>query len=168
MTTNQGLPFTFSVAGTPRPQPRPRFVGGRAVSTAEPKAKLWRLAVDRAVRAALANTQASLPLFRGAVRLRCVFTFKPPPGKQDRLGSPHTHKPDASNLLKLIEDVMEDAAVFANDSAVSAPAPEKWWGSQPGVVVIVESAADERRAEPIAAASSSPPDWLLSGLGLAD
>lgn len=159
--------FTFSVAGTPRPQPRPRFVKGRVVSTADPKAKLWRLAVERAVEHALALRGDPLPLFRGAIRLRCIFTFAPPASAAHRISHPHTQKPDASNLLKLVEDVMEDCGVFANDSKIARPEPEKWWGRNPGVVVMVETMDDERRAEPVSAASVSPPSWLLAGLGLA-
>lgn len=139
--------LVVTVAGTPRPQPRPRFVKGRVVSTADPKAKLWRAAVDRAVRLAISASQRATPLFTGPVRLHAVFTFAPPKGHEYRMDLPHTHKPDASNLLKLVEDVMEAAGVFGNDSQVSAPAPVKWWGTKPGVSIVVEDASDERRAE---------------------
>ena len=150
--------FVFNVAGTPRPQPRPRFVGGRVVSTADPKAKLWRLAIDRACRAAIKASQRALPLFDGAVRLYVVFTFVPPASQMQRIGTPHTHKPDASNLLKLVEDVMEAAGVFANDSKISRAEPVKWWGAEPGVQVLVECASEDRRA--VRADEAAAPAWL--------
>src|SRR3546814_11105459 len=48
----------FSVTGMPRPLPRPRFVRGRRmpVSIADPKAKLWKLAVERAVDEMMRNS----------------------------------------------------------------------------------------------------------------
>ena len=45
-----------------------------------------------------------------------VFTFVPIASRPELLGTPHTHKPDASNILKLVEDVMESCGVFKNDS----------------------------------------------------
>jgi Holliday junction resolvase RusA-like endonuclease len=153
-------PFVFSVAGTPRPQPRPRFVKGRAVSTANPKAKLWRAAVERAARAAVAARGDALPLFRGAVRVTLVFTFLPPAGAMERVGTLHTHKPDADNISKGVLDLMERAGVFKNDSQVALGPPEKWWGLSPGVSVLVEDVSAERREEPGAPARMSAPDWL--------
>ena len=157
-------PLIFTVHGTPRPQPRPRFVKGRVVSTASKGAKLWRLAVERSVRQAIADSGRVAPLFSGAVRLVCTFTFEPPSGAQSRIGQPHIQKPDASNLLKLVEDVMETAGVFGNDCQVSRPDVAKWWGERASLTVLVEDASTERRAP--SAASAVPPDWLRAGLGL--
>lgn len=156
--------LTFFVTGTPRPQPRPRFTNGRVVSTAEPKAKLWRIAVDRAVRLALEQRGGYVPAFGGAVRLTCAFTFVPPAGARDRLGKPHTHKPDASNLLKLIEDVMEAAGVFANDSQIADVRPQKWWGDKPGVVVLVEPFV-ALKVEPSISRGGAIPEWLHPARG---
>jgi Holliday junction resolvase RusA-like endonuclease len=151
--------LTFSVRGTPRPKARPRFIRGRAVTTTKPKEKLWRLAVERAAKAAVANRGDPIPLFRGAVRVRMVFTFEPPVGKGDRLGTPHTHKPDAENCSKLVLDAMERAGVFKNDSQASQAPPEKWWGERAGVVVIVEPIDHERRPSP-SSIGCPRPDWL--------
>lgn len=156
--------LVFTVHGTPRPLPRGRYVGGRVVSVADPKAKLWRLAVDRAVRKAIADSGRAVPLFSGPVRLTICFEFAPPASKRERIGQPHTHKPDASNLLKLVEDVMETAGVFKNDSQVNAPVVTKWWGECAGMQVLVEDASEERRAP--SRADVAPPDWLMQGLGL--
>lgn len=155
------IPFAFNVYGTPRPLPRGRHTGGRVVSIASRLAKLWRSAVERAVRSAIADSQRAAPLFRGAVRVTCVFVFKPPARQAHRIGQPHTFKPDASNLLKLVEDVMEAAGVFGNDCQISEPRPSKVWGNRPGVSVIVEDVSDARLA-PATATAAEPPEWLRS------
>lgn len=151
--------FVFHVTGTPRPQPRPRFINGRVVSTADAKAKLWRIAIDRAVRAAIKASGRAVPLFDGPVKLQCVFTFAPPASQRQRIGQPHTHRPDASNLLKLLEDVMESAGVFGNDSQIVRAEPVKWWSPSPGVAVLIEDASEDRQA-PMASVEGAAPDWL--------
>jgi len=151
-------PLTFSVFGTPHSQPRPRFVKGRVISTASPKVKLWRDFVERSTKAALALRGGALPAFLGPVRVRMIFTFEPPKAAPGRIGTPHTMKPDADNLAKLIMDVMERAGVFKNDSQASAAPPEKWWGARAGVSVVVESMEGEVRCDPRSAISA--PDWL--------
>jgi Holliday junction resolvase RusA-like endonuclease len=151
--------FFFRVDGTPRPQPRPRKVKGRFVSTVDPKAKLWRTAVTQACRAAIADSRRPRPLFAGPIRLAIVFTFRPPSSAPERIGTPHTLKPDASNLLKLVEDVMEECGVYRNDCEIAAPAPEKWWGRRPGVAVTVAQIATSQR-QSVDYGSRQPPDWL--------
>lgn len=157
-------PFVFHVTGTPRPLPRGRHVKGRVVSVADPKAKLWRTAVERAVRLAVVQSGRAVPLFAGAVRLHCTFVFAPPASQAQRIGTAHTHKPDASNLLKLVEDVMEAAGVFRNDSQVAEPIAIKRWGERAGLMVLVEDMSDDRPA--VMAGDASPPDWLMQALGL--
>lgn len=159
-------PFTFSAAGTPRPKSRPRFVKGRVVSTASAHEKLWRLAVERAVVAAVVNSGRAVPLFAGPVVLRCRFTFEPPASEPGRIGTPHTLKPDTDNLEKLVADAMERAGVFRNDSQVVCATTEKWWGVRAGVAVVVEPVGAEP-APVTASVDPSPPDWLMQGLGLA-
>lgn len=148
--------LVFSVAGTPRPQPRPRFVKGRVVSTADPKAKLWRLAVERAVKVAL--DQRTLPAFDGPVRLSAIFMFEPPPGCLPRVGTAHANKPDADNLAKLLQDVMESNGVLKNDSQIVDAQISKRWDVRAGVAVMVEDISEERRAP--TSPAGEPPAWL--------
>lgn len=152
--------FVFHVAGTPRPQPRPRFIKGRAVSTASPKAKLWRTAVERAIKCAISASQRATPLFTGPVRVFATFAFEP--ASPDLIDKPHTHKPDGDNLMKLIQDVMERCGVVKNDSQIARVEPVKWWGSKPGVAVLIEDASEDRRA-PIAPTAADAPGWLTGG-----
>lgn len=151
--------FTFTVWGTPRPKARARNVGGRVVSTTGKKEKLWRSVVERTVKEAVKLRGEPAPLFRGAVRVRMVFFFKPPASAMDRVGKPHTHKPDAENCSKLILDAMERQGVFKNDSQASAAPPEKWWAPRAGVVVTVEP-IDHERCPLVIQPEGDAPDWL--------
>jgi Holliday junction resolvase RusA-like endonuclease len=141
--------LVFNAYGTPRPQPRPRFVGGRAVSTANPKAKLWRAAVERAVKEVVANGRRATPLFTGPVRVRCTFRFT---GASSRA--------DCDNLAKLVMDVMEAAGVFANDRQVVELIANKMHGcARAGVAVMVEDMSEE--AAPGSVDPLGPaPGWL--------
>lgn len=153
-------PFTFSVRGTPRPKARPRFIKGRVVTTATRHEKLWRTAVQRAAKAAVALRGDPAPLFAGAVRVRMVFMFEPPGAERQRLGTPHTHKPDKDNLEKLVLDAMEKAGVFKNDSQVADGPVEKWWGERAGVTVLVEQIDAPARTP--SAVAAEPPGWLAA------
>lgn len=158
-------PLLFEARGTPRPKARARNIGGRMVSTTGKLEKLWRSAVDRAIARAVANRGDPTPLFTGAVRVRMVFTFLAPPNKPERVGQPHTFKPDADNLAKTVLDRMERGGVFKNDSQVAQCPVEKWWGRRFGVVVTVEPIETERLNAP-SSVETAAPDWLLDGLGL--
>lgn len=148
----------FEARGTPRPKARARNVNGRMVSTTGKLEKLWRGAVDRAIARAVDNRGDALPLYSGAVRVRMVFTFLAPDNKPERIGTPHTPKPDADNLAKLVLDRMERGGIFKNDSQVAQQPSEKWWGKRFGVVVTVEPIESERAGP--SSVQLSAPDWL--------
>lgn len=152
--------FTFSVRGTPRPKTRPRWVKGRMVSTANPHEKLWKKAVERAAFAAAIYRGDPLPLFGGACRVDMVFTFEPPKGSSDRLGKPHTLKPDKDNLEKLVLDAMVRARVFGDDSQVAGGDVVKLWGERAGVAVVVTELANQPAQAPTGAAAGDAPAWL--------
>lgn len=153
--------FTFSCFGTPRPKSRPRFIRGKTVSTANPHEKLWKKGVERACLAAVLWNSDHLPIFRGPVRVRMVFTFEPPLPERARIGTPHTLKPDADNISKLVLDAMVKTKVLADDSLVAALPVEKWWGERAGVVVIAEP-MDGQPAQAPSAAEPGCPDWLAT------
>lgn len=150
----------FTVAGTPRPKTRPRFVKGRVVTTANPHEKLWRKWVERAAFSAVMHRGDPVPVFRGPVRVRMVFTFEPPRRERERIGTPHTHKPDTDNLAKLVMDAMQRAGVFHDDALVAQCPVEKWWGERAGVVVLTELID----AAPVAPSVAEPdaPGWLTA------
>jgi Holliday junction resolvase RusA-like endonuclease len=157
---NDESSLTFSVRGTPRPKTRPRFVRGKVVTTANPHEKLWRKAVERAAFAAAICRGDPMPLFTGPVRVNMVFTFEPPKSERQRLGTPHTHKPDKDNLEKLVLDAMVKVRVLADDSQVAGGDVVKLWGERAGVALVVEQIDAEPAQAPTSAAEGEPPAWL--------
>ena len=87
-TADESLAIMLTISGRPRPQPRPRFVGGRVVSTADRKVLLWRSCVAKAAEAAMADMgPGGLPAWLGGpVRLQATFMFET--GKRALWGSP--------------------------------------------------------------------------------
>lgn len=125
--------IALHVNGTPRPQPRPRFVGGRVVSTASRHAKFWRNSVMREARVALDRVGPA----RGDVELDATFYFETP--RAERHGKPHTARPDADNLVKLVMDVLADAGILPKgDAVVARVISSKLWAAQPGAVIVLK------------------------------
>lgn len=134
----------LSVHGVPRPQPRPRFVKGVAVSTANKKVGLWREGVRRAVREAVERAGWRVQGDRG---LDLAMTFRMPPsegvkGKGKVAGAPATTRPDADNLAKLVMDMMQEAGAFGHgndpDALVTSLTVRKLWAGgeyPPGVTI---------------------------------
>lgn len=149
----------FRVHGTPRPQPRPRVIRGRAVSTADPKARLWRHAIWQEIQRTVTLRPARAPLWHGPLAIEMTFIFKPPPNSPDRIGQAHTHRPDGDNLAKAAIDVMQDANIFTDDSQVAELKVTKLWGEKPGVIVHVRPMAAQRAA-PVDFGGLQPPSWL--------
>lgn len=155
-------PFVFRINGTPRPKARPRFVKGRVVTTAKETEKLWKNWLMRAVKDAVANRGDPAPLFSAAVRVTMCFTFEPPASARDRIGKPHTHKPDKDNLEKLVLDVMVKAGVLKDDSLVADGPVQKVWGERAGVIVLTEQIDAELQPAPATATEDDPPAWLAA------
>lgn len=148
--------FIISIAGTPRPQPRPRFVRGQRhpVSTADPKAKLWRLAIERGLNGVLEGRPR--PIFNGAVKVTLTFSYETAIASD--IGRHIQRRADVDNLSKLALDVMERAGMFKNDRQVAELEAVKLWAVMPGLVIEVQSLelAEPRTVGPVA----TRPDWL--------
>jgi len=154
-------PLTFSVFGTPRPQQRPRKVRGRWVSTTNPKLQLWRDAIERACKLALANRGDPLPLFpKGAVSVSMRFTFAAPASAPERVGTDHTQKPDLDNCIKACWDVLELCRVFSNDSQVSRGPVGKVWGVRAGLSVEIAPSVGRNGPPDRDAIAGGMPRWL--------
>ena len=50
----------------------------------------------------------------------------------------HTIKPDASNVLKAVEDALQ-GVLFRDDSQIASVMIDKWYGSEPRVIVEVRA-----------------------------
>lgn len=130
------------VAGIPRPLPRPRFVPGRRrpVSIADPKARAWAGRVEAACRAA--PRMGAGPI---AVRVWCYF----PTDKRERWGRPHTARPDADNLVKMMLDCAERAGTLPRgDAKVARLEAEKLWAKAGGAVMELRPWRAESGANP--------------------
>lgn len=125
--------FHAYVYGTPRPQPRPRFVNGRVVSTASKSVKLWRALLFHEFR----NLHRGMPAIVDPVRVDLIFSLK---SKQDRWGKPHAIRPDIDNLSKLALDILKKAGVLADDCLVTCGETRKSWARYGGVEVVIKPA----------------------------
>jgi Holliday junction resolvase RusA-like endonuclease len=117
VSTPSGL--VIDVSGVVRPQPRPRMVKGKVVSTTG-QAKRWKAAVLAAMDEVAIAQQGfvELPL-TGPVQLALVFRH----GTVDPLlwGKPRiaVRNKDADNLAKLIMDAAVDAQLIGDDGQVA-------------------------------------------------
>jgi len=139
--------LTFSVAGVPKPQPRPkaqvRRIGGRSMAhiyTPSTGCKEWRDAVAAGCRLAFRDE----PLTAG-MRVRIVV-YTPRPQRLCKKSSPEgpvpmieTGKGDADNYAKAVLDAIE-GILFVNDAQVYSLKCDKFYaakGCRPGAVVKV-------------------------------
>lgn len=78
----------------------------------------------------------------GALCLQIDFTFpwrKSEPQKRLVLGRvPHTSKPDCSNLVKMIEDVLTKLGFWKDDSQIASLTVTKAWGDKVGIAVRID------------------------------
>src|SRR3546814_20194832 len=103
------------------------------VSIADPKAKLWKLAVERAVDEMM-HTSGLPGWISGPVRVDMVFCMPTP--QADRWGQPHTAKPDLDNVAQMVCDCMERAvALPRGDSPFSMGETRKAGAESGGVCV---------------------------------
>ena len=109
---------SFSVIGTPAPQPRPRMTrAGRTYNP--PSADAWKQAVREEW------TSLNSPAFLNGLRLRLSFLLPRPASHYTSKGAltksaplKAVAKPDVDNLAKAVMDALENAGAFANDCAV--------------------------------------------------
>lgn len=129
------------VAGTPKPQPRPRRAGNRKGVYTPDTAKDWKMAI-------LAAMVGQNHMVDGPVRCKLTFLMPRPKRlyrkKDDMFEIPHTTKPDIDNLMKAVYDAMTQAGVWKDDSVVYMSESRKCYHAkdgQPGVWIEVESDA---------------------------
>jgi len=121
---------SFVCLGTPRPKARPRFVKGRVISTTSDHELLWKTTLQKEVR-----RLRPLKPYDGALMIDASFYFEAKDA--DRLGQPHTHRPDKDNLEKLILDVLKKERVIKDDALVAGGEVTKEWQMRGGVVLSI-------------------------------
>ena len=130
--------IVIEIPGEPIGKGRPRL--GRGHTYTPEKTRAWeKMAALEAMRQYRGN-----PL-EGPVKLtvRAVFAIPGwwPKWKQEQaMGGwvVHTVKPDASNVLKAVEDAL-NGIVFRDDSQIASVSIDKWYGPEPGVVLEVRA-----------------------------
>jgi len=139
----------FAVEGTPMPRGSHTAVvrGGRAVlldARREPARKAyaaWKDAVTEAARTAMGDDA----LLDGALALHVTFWLRPPKNetRAERLRKYHAKKPDASKLLRAIEDPMS-GVVYVDDARIVLVRAEKLYARDraPGAHVVVTTLPD--------------------------
>ena len=75
--------------------------------------------------------------YAGAIRVVAKWLF-PITGKH-KDGEYKTTKPDCSNLIKLLEDVMTDLGYWEDDRLVASLIIEKFYANTPGIYICIES-----------------------------
>ena len=71
-----------------------------------------------------------------AIRLVVKWLF-PVTGKHTD-GEYKTTKPDCSNMIKLLEDVMTFLGFWTDDALISSLVVEKFWSEKPGIYICIE------------------------------
>ena len=78
----------------------------------------------------------------GPVRLRVewIYTWNKTELKRNQVtGAKWCEKrPDCDNLIKMVKDVLEDLAFYANDSQVASETFSKWYRTEPGIYISLE------------------------------
>lgn len=154
----------FVVPGVPVSKGRPRFTiikpKGREpfVSTYTPP-ETRKAEADFATCAKQTRPRQA---FAGAVRLRLLFVFPVPESWPQRRRAealagrvPHTTKPDADNLLKLVKDAL-NGIFWQDDKQIVEVEMRKRYGPAPCTVVDVEEIAATYTPGPTAADLTGP------------
>lgn len=100
---------------------------GRVISTADANAKRWIATVEAACRTAAAVAGK----VQGPVAV--VLHFRFPTKDKARIDQPHTSRPDADNLAKLVLDSAMRAGLIGDDAGVARLLVIKSWSDQPGL-----------------------------------
>ena len=127
----------YEVYGKPEPWAAPTRSGNRFFSkkTVYKHQVIWQL-----------KPQISHPPFTGPIRLDVNFFMKIPEStsgvrrRQMIAGIiHHIGKPDRSNLLKFIEDCLQEAGVISNDSIIVSGETCKMYGGDPKTVIRIQA-----------------------------
>ena len=132
--------ISFTVPGDPIAQPRPQIStrGGfaRAFVPRVHPIYVYRDAIQLAAKVAMAG-QAPIT---GPVALRVWLCIARPKShsKARRLDDSHTQKPDASNVLKGLEDALNGVCWVDDSQIVDARISKRWTELEPKTIVIID------------------------------
>jgi Holliday junction resolvase RusA-like endonuclease len=110
--------------------------GGRMVPSIR-KSEELREAEDALRARVLAAGVNDVPLGSRDCALAVSVTWCFPRGDHEQ-GEPHTDKPDMSNMLKTLEDVLARCGVISDDCRIADERLCKAWADPAGIYVLVE------------------------------
>lgn len=123
----------YEVIGPPIPWQSPKWSNGRCYNpkSLEKQQTIWQL-----------KPQFNHPQISSAVRMDVIF-FMPIPKNTSKVRRRamlngtlhHIGKPDRTNLLKFIEDCVQEAGILSNDSIVTEGETKKMYGLIPKTVI---------------------------------
>lgn len=135
-------PFTFTLTITPVAKARPRFDGIHHRTYTPAKTARYEADIARAARAKM-RREGRKPFTGCAVRLSCVFRYKPPQRFADtamrlafaRAGLVHKRsRPDIDNLVKAVLDALNGVA-YTDDNIVADIHAKKQYSATDSVTV---------------------------------
>jgi Holliday junction resolvase RusA-like endonuclease len=117
----------YAVPGTPTPLQRPRFNSGHRPYDAQKNQKHeFKFHVE--------TQHGNLPFYTTPVMLFAYFFFMIPKTSATRteqlLHTPHTFRPDTSNLIKYVEDCAQ-GILYRDDSIIYYAYGVKIWSTEP-------------------------------------
>lgn len=115
---------------------RPRFANGRVYTPAATQA------FENFVRTYYMHYGKRT--FRGPVRMVLECRFRPPASaskkrRQELIGTPYTHKPDADNCLKAVQDALNGIA-YDDDAQICEASVSKRYADKDSICIYMEVA----------------------------
>ncbi len=134
MLSNGMESLTLKFDGNPTPLQRPRFGARGKVYTPQKSQSTKRRMAIEALHFMKGRKLLSCP-----VEIEIHFKMKMPksPKPHQREGAPHYYRPDLSNLIKLVEDALNEV-VWTDDAVISKIIAVKSYSEHPCTVVKVK------------------------------
>lgn len=128
----------YIVNGDPIPLARARFGSSKGVKRVWDSQKQLKLVAQLSLKEQHGNE----PLLKGPLLLDVTFVMEIPRSwsqkkKDEQVGKYHSFKPDASNLLKFIEDIAT-GIIYHDDALIAHVIAKKVYGDQPRTIMIVK------------------------------
>jgi len=126
--------LTLKFDGNPIPLERPRF-GGRGKIYTPSKSQREK----RRMSMAAIQQMRGKPLMSSPLEVEIHFRMKMPkkPKRHQEEGCPHYYRPDLSNLVKLVEDALNET-VWTDDAVISKIIAVKSYSENPCTLVKVK------------------------------
>lgn len=129
--------IVFHIFGVPRPYYYPPLNGTDDGNSKE-YARQWASQVEAAARV-VREVRRPPELGAGGLALYLRFSFET--ADVTKYGIPHTARPDADNLSKLVQDALMRAGLLSSDDCFVADLRvQKVWGRSGGVEIIIDYA----------------------------